>query len=420
MRLRILTFSIAALVVTAGSARAQFIQYTEPGGLDDRPVDRKTQLDREVETARFHLGALRVTPSAGLRNVAYVRDFFQTGNDNADFTATLSAGLRAYLRTGDKVVWVPHVLPEYVWWRERSEQRRVNQRFGLTTYGFFNRMTLEALAERDEQLQILTPELPRLVNARNDRIAVTTEVRPTGHFSAFARISHVQQENLTDEEEGDPQRDLGLLDREELVARTGVRWRPREGWMVGVGVERSQVEFTHPLLDASNTGTAPVLEALVDRRHFFVQLDVAARSLEARNASRFVDFDGVTGSVIVSLRPRQRIEVWTYANRNLVYSLSPSYAYLDDRRQGLAFEVNLTEQASVRAFGEIGTDDFISAFSGRPERTDDVTSYGGSLRIIFPGSIQVIARALRSNFVADTGQDRSYVSGGVTVILGRL
>lgn len=420
MRSRIAPFFFAALLVAAGGAKAQFVQYTQPGGPEDRPEDRRERLEREMEEAPHRLGPARIAPAFGLRDMAYVRNLFASeGEADSDLTATLAGGFRAYLRTGPKAVWVAHALPEYVWWRERSEERRLNQRFGITGYGFFNHLTVELAAERDEQQQIQSPEVPRPASGRSDRARITAELKPTGHFSVFATASQSRIESLADDSEDPLVRGLSLLDRDERVARTGVRWTPREGWMVGVGTERSDVEFHDPLLDASSSGTAPVLEAMIDRRRFFLQLDLAARSLEARTGSRFVDFEGTTGSLAVSIRPRQRLEFWAYANRNLVYSLSLAYPYLDDRRHGLAVEVGLGETLALRVFGETGVNDYVAGSFDVPDRRDDLTSFGGSLRVDLPGSVDMGVRVVRTEFDSDLpGADRTLTTGGLSVTLG--
>lgn len=421
MRLKAASLLITALCVTAGHAKAQFIQYTQPGGPEERPEDRQERVEREMASASRRLGPVRIDPLASLRNVAYVRNLFGSeGTTTSDVTATLGVGLNAYLRTGPKVVWVAKVLPEYVWWQERVEERRLNQRYGLTAYGFFNHLTLEATASREELLQILTPEVPQPANGRQDRVGLTAELKPTGHVSTYVTATESWQESLAGDSTDPRLRALDLLDRRERVGRAGVRWRPREGYMVGAGIERSEVNFENPLFDASNTGTAPVVEALIDRRRLFVQLDVAARSLEARSPdSRFVAFDGVTGTLTVSVQPREHLEFMAYTNRNLVYSLSPAYPYLDDRRRGLAVEVGFKESLAVRFFGELGSNEYVASSPDVPERTDDLSSFGGALRFDLPGSVQVMFRVVRSEFKADApAADRSYTSGGISVTLG--
>src|ERR1700730_15130181 len=110
--MRLLTRSVSALLLflLAGRAGAQFSQYTAPGGPEGRPADRKGELAKEVQEARFRLGPGRVEPTAGLRDVSYVKTLVASSavTQPTDFTATAGAGLRAYLPTGPQVTWTAY------------------------------------------------------------------------------------------------------------------------------------------------------------------------------------------------------------------------------------------------------------------------------------------------------------------------
>ena len=419
MRLRAASFFIAVILATAGSAKAQFVQYTPPGGPEERPEDRKQRLERELEEARFRLGAVRVSPVAGLRDAAYVRNLFDSGGERSDFTVTVAAGVRAYLRTGPKVTWIGTVVPEYVWWREREDARRLNQRYGLRTIGFFNRLTLEASAARDERQGIVSPEVPELVSSRADRIGVDAELKLTGATFLFASAGQGRQDNIVDELDDPRTRSLELLDREEQVLRAGLRWRPVSGLTFGVGAARSDVDFERSLRDSSNSGTGPVLEVVLDRRRVFFQADLVARSLEAETGSRFVDFDGVTGGASASFELGQRVGVTAYGSRAIVYSLSETQPYMDDRRIGISTRIGLAERLSFRVFAETGTHRYVAFLPAAPRRSDDLSAIGGGLRFELPGALQIELSAVRTDFDSNLpGNDRTYTVGGVTATLG--
>ena len=420
MRLKVVAFVIAALFVTAGRAKAQFTQYTLPGGPDERPEDLKEKLEDDIQRTRYHIGKMRIEPLVGLRDVAYVKNLLGEGDQpESDFTATVGAGLRGYLRTGRKLTWVATVLPEYVWWHEREDARRVNLSYGLTGLGFYNHLTLEVGGRREEQQQIVTPEVLEFVNSRNDSGLIEAELRLSGKLHAFGSYTASRQNNLVDEREDPVTRVLALLDREERLARTGLRWRPRPGWMAELGVERSQVDFERSAADSSNSGTAPVVELVIDRRRFFAQADLAARSLDAREGSRFVRFDGVTGNASVFVETGRLFQAGAYASRNLVYSLSQLYPYLDDRRAGAAVEVALPAQTSLRVYGETGDNRYVAFSPDTPQRTDDLTAYGGQLRMTLPGPLDVLVHIGRVRYDSNLpGGDRSVTTGGLTVSLG--
>lgn len=411
---------LGILFLFAGSAKGQFLQFAAPGGPDGRPETVEERLEREIRQAPYRLGPVRIAPLVGFRDVAYVRDLFgNTGETRSDVTATVGAGFRAYLHTGRKVTWIAQVLPEYVWWQKRTEARRLNLSSGLETVLLLNRLTIDAAVSRVEQQRIATPELPELVNTASDLARLDAELELSAALRPFVSARWISQNGLVDDREDDPVVErIALLDREEQVVRAGLHWYPRENWMIGLGAERSQVDFDSSTLDSSNEGTSPVLELQVDRPRFFVQADLAARSLTATEGSRFVDYDEVTGSLSLSLVPRSRLETWLYANRDLVYSLSPDYPYLQDERIGLSLGAGLTERIHLRVFAETGTHEYTAFSPATPERNDDLTAYGSSLRLslteVLALSVQVMRLELDSNL---PDNDRTYTSGGLTLSL---
>lgn len=411
---------VGILFLFAASAKSQFLQFTQPGGPDGREETTDERLEREIAQASYHLGPVRIAPLAGFRDVAYVRDLFgETGDTRSDFTATVGAGFRAYLHTGRKVTWIAHALPEYVWWQKRSEARRLNVSGGLEAVALFNRLTLDAAVSRLEQQRLVTPEVPELVNAATDLGRLDAELELTKLLRPFVSATWSAQEGLVDDRTDDPAVErLAFLDRKEQVVRAGLRWYPRESWMIGLGAERSRTDFDSSTLDSSNEGTSPVLEVLIDRPRFYVHGDLAARSLTATEGSRFVNYDGVTGNISLSLVPRSRFETWLYTNREIVYSVFAGYPYLQDDRVGLALGITAGDRVRLRIFTEAGNNDYTAFSPAAPKRSDDLTAYGGALRFSLTKtlglSVQVMRLEIDSNLA---GQDRSYTSGGLSLTL---
>ncbi|HEX9940391.1 MAG TPA: hypothetical protein VGG03_00120 [Thermoanaerobaculia bacterium] len=419
MRLKFRASMTFILFLIAGGAGAQFLQYTPPGGPERPPESRQEQLERELEAARYHLGPVRVAPWTTLRDVSYVRNFFSAGQEPPDdVTATLGAGLRAYLRNGRKITWTAQLLPEYVWWSRQPERRRLNGRYLLGVYGFFNRLTLEARAGREQQQRIVTPEVPVPVSSRSDGGEILAEVEVTRALFAFTAVSVQQQDHLVDELADPRERDLGRLGREERIARAGLRWRPRRQWSVALGAERSEVDFDRGSVDRSNSGTAPLAEATFEGRRLRFQAGVAARSLEARQGAAFVPYDKVTGNAALSLVAGNRLSWTVYTSRNLVYALSPAYAYLDDERLGTSTTVGLGRRLQTRLFVEGGSDDYTAFAPAAPGRRDDLFSYGASLTLEIGPGLAFGVQAVRSEFDSNLpGGDRSYTAVGTTVNL---
>jgi hypothetical protein len=414
-----LAFFAGTLFLIAGRAWAQFNQYTSPGGPQDRPESRKERLEREVENARYHLGPVRVNPWFGIRDASFVRSFASDQEDTpSDFTATVGAGLRTYLRTGPKVIWTAEALPEYVWWDDAPNRSRINGRYGFGGHAFWNRLVVEATAMRQQEQQILTPEIPEPSSARVDEGRLIAELWATGAISVFAD-TRLTQVRYLDRDSGIPELEqLELLDREETVTRAGLRWRPREAWLIGLGAETSRAQFDRAALDRSNEGTAPTLEVTFNRPKLFVQVDLAARSLEARQGARFVAYDGITGNTAVSLRPRRRTDLWFYANRNLVYSLDPGNAYMEDERVGTALSSRLGSRTVGRIYVETGNESYTAFDSTLPRRQDDLLSFGGAATFRIRRSVTFTVQAVRTRFESDIpGNDRSYTYVGTRLNL---
>ncbi|HTQ78593.1 MAG TPA: hypothetical protein VMM92_01260 [Thermoanaerobaculia bacterium] len=405
-----------------GTAWAQFDQYTSPGGPEGRPEDAKGRLAREVAEARYHLGLVHIAPEVGLKDVAYVKTLLATGSTAApaDLTATVDAGFKFYLPASSKVTWTAEALPEYVWWHKRTDSRRLNENFAVGFHAFWNKLTLEVAAARSEAQRILTPELPQLTNTRLDHADLNAELGLSRRFSLFAEAQAFEQTSLADR--ADPLSGLfELLDRREQIARGGVRWRPFEGLAMGVGAERSQVDFTlrrtgEP--DRSNYGTAPIFEGVYEHGRIFFQTDLAARSLRAAHGADFVAYDKVTGKATASYRTAAGPELFIYGHRELIYSTFIDYPYLDDERVGAALHLRLGHRTRGSVYIEGGTDGYTPLGAGVLPRKDDVTSYGGALQFELGHSASLRLEGVHSRYRSNLpGADRTFSSLGFTIAL---
>jgi hypothetical protein len=413
---------LAALVLTANPAGAQFlVQYTPPGGPQERPESRRELLEREIAAARYRLGPVRVAPWAAVRDLAYVRSLFTTGERlPSDFTATVGAGFRAYLRNSSKATWTAQVLPEYVWWQKQSQRRQLNGRYLLGLSGYFNHLTVEVQAGRQQQQQIVTPEVPVPVSSRTDGGEILAELRLSRSLSLFSVASFNRQNNLVTDVSDPLTGELRLLDRDERTERLGVRWRPERRWSVGLAGEHSAADFTHQgAFDRSNSGTAPVAEVRFRGNHLGFEAEAADRSLTARRGAALVPFHGVTGNAALDVGgARTRATATLYSSRNLVYSLSPLYSYLVDERLGAALTVGFGQRTHGRVFVEGGRNDYTAFSAAAPRRREDVSSFGGSLNIELRRSLRLGIEGVRSRYDANlSGESRSYTSVGATVTL---
>lgn len=403
-------------------ARAQFSLYTEPGSLAGKPEDRRTELERAVEEARWTLGPLRLHPWIGLRNVAYVDNVFSSsaGTEESDITASAGLGLRAYVPLGEKAMLTLHALPEYVWWADLKERRRLDGRYGAGLFGFFNRLTLELTGDTAETQQIVTPEFLQYTHARENTAELRVVLEAYRSLFVFAGAAARQYAHLLDEEPlpGVPQ--LQDLDRDEEVLRGGLRLRLGDRFQLGAGVEDSEVTFGDPTADLSNAGTSPIAELLYEGTAVYGLVSVASRDLEPEGpTSQFVPFDDVTGTAQLLFNAEGRVPVAFYGSRNLVYSLSAQHAYFLDELVGVSLGFRLHRKIGLRAYAEDGEHAYTPLAGQNLERLDDVSTLGANLTFELGWGTALSLQASDTEYDSNLdGFDRKVAAIGLTFDLG--
>ncbi len=404
MRTRSLTRSIMALALLAASpAAAQFSQYTAPGSLLQRSTSKREQMDLALENARWRVGPFRLSPWFALRDAAYVSDAFSgssggTGQggqieEDPDFTITLGAGLQGFVPFGPKTFVTFDALPQYVWWQEQEERRRLNGYYGAGLFAYFNRLTAEATVRLAEEQGVFTPEFEQRIHSRQDRISGVFDLEVTSSVFVFASAESFDFDTLTEDLGDDPRLPpFQQLDRQERVLRGGLEYRSRDRLRLAAGVERTEVEFdvAESGRDRSNSGTAPLVQAAYTGPRIQIDGGLAFRSLEPEPGSEFVPFDETTGRVRVSWTPRWRLSYILYGSRGLDYSLDESYSHFTVDRFGFAISSQVGRASAVNLFAETGEHGYvISGLAGLGglggpgvlPREDDFRAYGTSVQL---------------------------------------
>lgn len=425
MRSAVTTAVLAAAIhlVSPVEARGQFAEYTQPGTVstDRETVERET-LEMAIEEARWHLGPVRIEPWVGLRDLSW-NDDFESGEDgeetDGDVTASAGAGLRSYLPVGPDVVVSAHALPEYSWWADREELRRLNGRYGAGVFGFFNRLTLQATAQRKEQLAILSYEVPEQGNTRQDEIALAAEVELGFSTSIFTEVGTRRVRYQLEEEERLSGAPFRLLDRDEDRVRAGVRYRPRDRWSFGVGMEWTEAAFANEERDLSSSGEAPLVEVRYDGPRFAASAHAERRRLEPLDASSaFPESETTTAGLQLVLKGN-RISPSIYARRTLALAVTPGYADIVQDVTGLSTSIRLGHRTELRVFGETGTLDYRPITAEVPDREDELTSYGGEIGLRLGRSLTFTVGGYRADLDSDLpGFDRSITRFGTGVTLG--
>ncbi len=371
---------LLSLTMFATSASAQFEQYTPPGSFEETRESTEDLLERSMKEARWRLGRVFLHPWLGLRNIAFVDPVIdRDGNEVSDFTASIGAGIRAYAPIGRELTLAVHALPEYVWWQDLSERRRINGRYGTGLFGNFGRTGLEITATRQEDSRYVSREIEERINTRDEEGTLALEVDVGRGVSIFGEGS-VRRLRFVDDTEQEALLGLGSLERDEEILRAGVKVPLPRGLTLGLGLESSEVDFTDND-DRSHSGTSPILHLDYDGSRFFLAIRLAFRDLEADPGSRFVAYDDPTGNLRYSWKLSSNTEIQLSGDRNLIYSSDDRWAYFEDTGFGLAVRTALTSQMSLRMFAEQGDNSYVSFVPASPARNDDHVAFGGQLEI---------------------------------------
>jgi hypothetical protein len=398
--MRILVATLALVAVSA-TATAQFTQYADPGSLSNRAIPTKEGLEKAMEQARWNLGPVRVAPWFALKNVTYNDNVFGSPDDPvSDFTATVGAGLHAYLPIGPKFVVGAVAMPEYVWWNDLENLRGDSGRYGGGLFGYFNRLTVEAQAFDIQEQGYVSAELVRPVDTSRKVGSASLEVRIFERLWVIGRASETRWRYDPGEQDLAGAQFL-LLDRDETSVGGGLRYAWSEAFSVAVGLGKVENTFVRELRDRSNSGTTPFLEVRYDGKRWWGAATVSRPDLEAQEGSRFVAFNDTVGRAQLAWRPAGEGEIQVYGQRGVSYSVSFDSQYARTDRWGVAVQGGLGWRTACRVFWETGTSRYIVA-EGSPVagHDEDVSSYGGAASIDLGRSTTLTLQVSRESFAA--------------------
>ena len=390
-------------------------QYSAPGTLDPtQDIPAQEDMEELYTAAGWPLGALRFAPWVGVRDAASVRgDAAATGFEKNDFTLSIGAGLRGYLRTG-KSYLAFHLLPEYVWWEENEEKRRTNGRFGVGWFGYFNRLRVELSARRLEEQGFFSAEVQELTSSRRDVLRAAIEVDLGSRFFLFGRARYEDFEN--DEENTL----FSLLDREEETLLLGVRYHTPSDLILGLGYEVLSTDLAPGTFNRSNSGDALYLEISQDGNRLAYRLAFADKTLDPEVGSQFRGFDDLTGNLEVLARFSRRLNLLTYARRDLYYSLRPDTSHYLGERFGARVGLE-GRRLSVGVFAEVGEDDYEAILESAPDRIDDQSALGVDLTFQLRDTIGLVVSATRTEYDSNFDVfDRDITTLGLQLELGSL
>lgn len=393
--------SAAASFAFAAAAAAQFVQYSDPGTLANRSIPTKEGLEKAMEETRWNLGPVRLAPWFAIKDVMYNNNVFGATDDPvSDVTATVGAGLHAYLPVGPKLVVGAVVLPEYVWWNDLENLRGTYGRYGGGLFGYFNRLTVEVQAFDIEDQGYVSSEFIRPVGISEKRGSANLEIRVFERLWLIGRASESRWRHDPMSEDPSGAQYL-LLDRDERNVGGGLRYTWSEAFSIAVGAAKLDSTFVRELRDRSNSGTTPFLEVTVSGKRWWGAATISRPDLTAKEGSRFVAFRDTAGRMQLAWRPSGKAEIQLYGQRALSYAVSLDSQYSYNNRVGVALQGNVGWRTVGRVFWETGTYRYIAAEgSPVPSHDEDVTSYGGLASMNVGRNITLSVQVSREDYAA--------------------
>jgi hypothetical protein len=411
---------VAVVLITASRmATAQFPQYIPPGALGIPEVEDRQELEKSLGNAPWRLGPLRLQPHIVVRDVGYVDNVFPSGRKVSDFTATGGVGLKAYLPVGNKFTLAAHVLPEYVWWEKFGELSGWRHRAGLGAFAYFNRLSMELKYTNTDLLQYISHEFDSPGDITKDRLELNGEVDVGGSLAVFGGASHSTWEYDDNGFDFAFPDQIELLDRTEDIARIGIRYKRASGFKLGVGYEDTQIDFDTPRRDRSNEGSGYVVTIAHTGSHIGAAADVVYRDIQEKDGSQFRDFKAWTGSGRVQYRSESRFGASLFGNRQIVYSLAQGTSYFTDQRLGGSFEMRMGWRTDLRAFVEVGKDEYEPVAGNSQLRTDDFDTIGAEFQMKLRETSTFLAGVSRTTYDSNIDRfDRELTTIRLTINFG--
>ncbi len=381
-------------------------QYIVPGTMGAPTVEPREAFENALRQARWHLGPLRLDPWMGLREIAWVDP---GSGQKGDLTATVGAGLHAYLPTGARGILAAHILPEYTWWRDHKDARHLAGREGIGYFLYGNRLAVALTATTSDLTGLATSAVDQRARIKNHQYEGKVEIPVASHLSLFGRAGFT---NFSAQDPGlGTGVDFSVLDRRDSWQDGGVRWWLTPHISLGAGAGRTKSDFaSDSTRDRSNDGSSWFGELQWRRAHTNAAVTVRHERRTPAAGSTFQRFEGYTGSGRVGWSPPGRFRFAVYGLRDLSYSVQEAAAEYVDRRTGGEIGLALGRGGSLAVFREQGQRDFRGV-----QPNEDVTSTGARFQLTLFRALRLGVHALRTRTSSPLGA-RTYSQVGFEIV----
>ena len=364
-----------ALLLVAATASAQLADDRVP---HERTLPIREEIRTQLENSRFRFGIFRLQPTFAIRDLGYDNNVFGTSdNPVADWHSSVAAGTHFIVPGGSKLYLRGTVVPEYTYYQKLTSRRSLGGDYGASLLGLFNHMTIEAGAESVKELAIVSSEVERPAIGTTATANGALEVDILRRLSVFGTAKGERRRFDLAVDELARSTSLDVLERNETLARGGVRYRFTSFFDVSAAAEKTRTTF---LIQQSrnNRTTAAIIGIHYDRPRSFVNISIGSRKATATDvtSTAFPEFSTTTGSYYASHELSAGVVLDAYGHRGIGYSVTVENPYFLETRNGAGFIVPLGRRFALRAFGEAGSNSY-PVLVNAVKRTDDVTTWGG-------------------------------------------
>ena len=216
---------------------------------EQRVLPLREQVEAQMRASQYVLGPVRLIPELTFNSTGYVNNVFGTATQaQSDYIATIGLGTQWIVPFGAKVFLRGRALPQYIWYLKNVEGRK----FGWTAENslllLFNRLSIEAKGNSSRTADILNSETEQRVLKKAIIGSANFELEATGHFLVVGGAEG-QRFRFTENPPVPPTLivpDPAQLDRTELGARGGFRYRFSSTFAADLQAEKTRTTFIEP------------------------------------------------------------------------------------------------------------------------------------------------------------------------------
>lgn len=391
----------------------------------ERTLPVAEQVSREMATARFRLGPVRLAPFFTLSNIGWTNNALVTSEGTVDdFTASASAGTRLILPVGPKVFLRGVLAPTYDWYFETVDLRGFGGRYSGELLGLFNRLTVGAGGGFEERISTVSSEVARDVSNTTSSGEAKFELALLDRLSVFggAAGARLKQQDAGANTPG--LAPVSDLDRAETAVRVGLRYAFSSTISLGLMGEEVATRFDANGELRDNDVTGLLLVARYERERFFVEGTAGPREGRAVTPNDyFPEYREWTYGYFASSSLGRALELSVRGSRRPVSSLFLDNPYYFETRNEVSVRFALGHRVGLRVFGGLGSNRYVNpvlvvATGEILTRVDDTTRTGGGIELRLSRSFSFTLQGTQERFDSNIDyydRDVFRIYGGLAV-----